>query len=295
MEHGFAYPGQHNPRITRHFDRSARDTLPGILSQLGSEMTRDGRSLLVHVEGSRALSCRPRVQKMSGTFVELALRVGCAIVPVRFTGGLPVARLDERAEFPVHMGRQDLYFGHPIAPGELERLNYRERTERVLDAINGLGPANELEQPLAPDPKFEASVRSWMDQTGASLGHATLFRLIEQLAKPCPELAVLRQAARDGCLELPGTPAGRWPARAGAAPVRPCRPRRAGDGALRLPRRCAPAPECQPPSASEATRLLRAKAKSAGEISVDATSCSFLCRVLYGAALWSRHSKRAWT
>lgn len=210
MEHGFAYPGHSNPRITRHFDRSAPDTLPAILEELGREMARDGRSLLVHVEGSRALSCRPRVQKMSGTLIELALRVGCAIVPVRFTGGLPVAPLEERAEFPLHMARQDIHFGRPIAPDELEGLNYRERIERVLDGINRLGPSNELEQPLPPDPAFEDRVRGWMDQTGSSLGPATLYRLIEQLADPCPELAALVHGARDGQLELPRTATGRW-------------------------------------------------------------------------------------
>ncbi len=210
LQHTLSYPGHRRVTTTKYFDRNAPDTLPGILRELAGEMSRDGRSSMIHIEGTRALSCRAQVSKMSGTFIDLAIELGSAIVPVRFTGGLPVEPLAERSEFPVNMGRQDIYLGRPIRPEELRSLGYRERSGRVLGAINGLGPASELERPHAPDPELEAAVYAWMERTGASLGHATMYRLIERLEHPCSALASILRGAREGELQVQATPEGRW-------------------------------------------------------------------------------------
>jgi len=118
---------------------------------------RAGRSVLVHVEGTRATRCRQPVGAMSAVFLDLALEVGADIVPVRFTGGLPLDGAVRR-EFPVGYGAQDYWFGRPIAAAELGALRFDARTERVRAAINALGGALERESPSSPAPAFEARV-----------------------------------------------------------------------------------------------------------------------------------------
>ena len=108
------------------------------------------------------------------------------------------------------MGRQDFHFGELLTAESLRPLDYRERRERVLAAINALGPPAEVESPLDPDPAFEATVRRWMAQTGASLGHATIFRILEALESPCPQIRELVRGASTGTLATTDTVEGRW-------------------------------------------------------------------------------------
>jgi len=86
------------------------------------------------------------------------------------------------------MGQQDIHIGVPIAPDDLRPLNYRDRRHRVIDAINNLGPPNDVEEPLPPQPAFAAAARAWSESTSANLGHAVLFRILEQLPNICPRL-----------------------------------------------------------------------------------------------------------
>ncbi|MDQ3263752.1 MAG: 1-acyl-sn-glycerol-3-phosphate acyltransferase [Myxococcota bacterium] len=210
MKHTFAYPGLFDPQMTRGFDRSDPAALPEIISGLARQMVDTGRSVMIHVEGTRAHSCRETVQRLSGTLIDMALETGRPIVPVRFVGGLPIQSLGERLEFPVGMGRQDLYLGELLTAESLRPLAYGERRERVLSAINGLGPPASVESPLDPDPLFEESVRRWMAETGASLGHAAIFRILEAQEAPSVPIRELVRAARTGTLRVPDTAEGRW-------------------------------------------------------------------------------------
>jgi 1-acyl-sn-glycerol-3-phosphate acyltransferase len=210
MQHTFAHPALRDPQISRSFDRADAASLPGIIAELGAEMRQTGRSLMVHVEGTRALTCRQPVTRMSGTFIDLALDLGCAIVPVRFSGGLPAAPLDVRTEFPVGLGRQDLHLGPPLSPSDLRPLSYGARRDRVMAALNALGPPHTAEEPLPPDPDLQTAAQAWAARTGATAGHAVVFRLLERLADPSPEVAALVGAARDGLLTLPPTAEGLW-------------------------------------------------------------------------------------
>ncbi len=149
---------------------------------------------MVHVEGTRSLSCRDRVEKMSGTFVDLALKTGVPIVPVRFSGGLPVEPVATRLEFPAGMGRQDIHLGRPLRPEELRGLHYGARKERVIEAINGLGAPNELEEPQEGDGELVARVHSWQDTHGVSHEHAVLHEILADLPRPCAEIARLLNA-----------------------------------------------------------------------------------------------------
>ena len=141
IRHAFAWPGAHDPGVITYFDRSNREELPRIIGVLAREIAGGGKSVMIHVEGTRALSCRAPVQKMSGAFLDMAIATGAPVVPVRFAGGLPVEPLTAKLEYPVGMGGQQITIGAAILPAELASLPYKERKERVIDAINGLGPA----------------------------------------------------------------------------------------------------------------------------------------------------------
>ena len=210
MQHAFSYPGLRRPRMSQYFDRSDSASLPGIIRQMSAEMAASGRSVMVHVEGAMAHSCRTPVRKLSGAFLDMAIELGRPVVPVRFAGGLPVAPVSGEIDFPVGMGQQDIHIGAPISPDELRPLNYRDRRQRVIDAINQLGPPNDIEEPLSPEPTLAASARAWSESTGANLGHAALFCILEQLADICPEMVALVAGARAGELHVSSTPEGRW-------------------------------------------------------------------------------------
>ena len=210
MQHAFSYPGLRSPRMSQYFDRSNSASLPGIIREMSAEMAASGRSVMVHVEGVMAHSCRTPVRKLSGAFVDMALALGRPVVPVRFVGGLPVAPVAHEIDFPMGMGQQDVYIGSPLAPEQLRPLNYRDRRHHVIDAINHLGPPNDVEEPLPPEPAFAAAVRAWSEGTGASLGHATMFCILEQLSDRCPEIAGLLKGARASELRVSTTPESRW-------------------------------------------------------------------------------------
>ncbi len=215
IRHSFSYPGVRDPLLMTFFDREDRSSLPRVIAELAAEMAGPGRSVLVHVEGTRSLSCRSRVEKMSGAFIDMALQAGAPIVPVRFTGGLPVEPAARRLEFPLGLGRQDIHLGRPFLPGELSGLHYGARKERVLDAINGLGVPNEREEPLPGDPALEARVGAWQGARGVSREHATLREVLAELPVPGPEVARLLAATSAAELEADRSAEGRWLAELG--------------------------------------------------------------------------------
>ena len=55
-----------------------------------ARLTASDASILVHVEGTRARVANAPVQRMSSIWVDLALASDAVMVPVRFTGGLPL-------------------------------------------------------------------------------------------------------------------------------------------------------------------------------------------------------------
>jgi 3-hydroxymyristoyl/3-hydroxydecanoyl-(acyl carrier protein) dehydratase/1-acyl-sn-glycerol-3-phosphate acyltransferase len=144
-----SYPGQRQPEPILFFDRSDPRALPVVLNEFRRNLEGTPSSLLVHVEGTRARRCRAPVTQVSSVFVDLALEWNMPIVPVRFVGGLPVNELEERIEFPVEGGQQDIVIGAPIACDTLRGMTLVSRSNRILDAINSLGFPNEV--PLPPN------------------------------------------------------------------------------------------------------------------------------------------------
>ena len=168
IRQSFSYPGITDSRLITFFEREDRESLMRIIGELAAEMAQQGKSAMVHVEGTRSLSCRQQVVKMSSAFIDMALAVGAPIVPVRFVSGLPAEELSQRIEFPVGYGRQDFWIGRPVLPEQLRSLPLKERKQVVIDAINGLGPGPEREEPSAPDPAFADRVETWRARTGTS-------------------------------------------------------------------------------------------------------------------------------
>ena len=208
IAHCFAYPGIEDPQVITFFDREDKGSLGQILADLAREMTGPGRSVMVHVEGTRSLDCKAQVSKMSGAFVDLALGVNAPVVPIRFVGGLPRTPLAKRLEFPLGMGRQDIYIGRPILPETLAPLHYGARKQLILDAINALGPDHGSEQPSQGDPDFAAKVVAWQQQYGVSEEHAVLGCVLAERAMPVAETRALLGATRPA--ELDSGPTGVW-------------------------------------------------------------------------------------
>jgi 1-acyl-sn-glycerol-3-phosphate acyltransferase len=209
--HSFQWPGARDPKVITFFDRSDKASLPRIIGELSAEMTSTGKSVMVHVEGTRSLHCRREpVQKMSSAFIDMALANRVPIVPVRFAGALPTEPLDQRNEFPTGMGRQDLYLGAPIEPEVLAALPFKERKEHVLASINGLGPDWREESPLPGDPELLRRSIERAQTTGAEPAHAALLEVLLEREPTSEGLALLLEGARKGSLSLPDTDEGRW-------------------------------------------------------------------------------------
>jgi len=201
IKHCFTYPGVKDPKVITFFDREDKASLPAILGELATEMSGPGRSVMVHIEGTRSLDCTTPVEKMSGAFLDMAMAVDAPVVPIRFVGGLPRQTLEKRLEFPIGMGQQDIWIGRPILPEQLQSLHYGERKRLVIDSINSLGPAQDEEQPLTGDAEFNARVQAWQEARGISHEHAVLHEVLAEIQEPTEEVARLLAAKSSSSLD----------------------------------------------------------------------------------------------
>ncbi len=195
MRHLTSRPGLHDPALMRFIDREDPESVLLLRRDLLGEL-RGGRSALVHVEGTRATTCRHRVSAMSAVFLDLAIEAEVDVVPTRFTGGLPVGA-GARLEFPVGYGRQHYWFGEPIAAKELRALPLVERKHRVRSAINALGTPPEAETPAPPAPEFAARVGARRAATDLGEPEAVLFTALAELHDPSAEGRALLAEATD--------------------------------------------------------------------------------------------------
>ncbi len=210
IAHSFSWPQVNDPEVITFFDRADKASLPAIIGDLGAQMEGPGKSVMVHVEGTRSKSCTRPVERMSSAFLDLAVRIGAPVVPVRFVGGLPTAPLDERIEFPLNMGQQDIWLGAPLRPEELQTLPYKERKLRVIAAINGTGPDNADERPLPGDSDFARRVERWQARAGVGHEHAAVFEVLRDVRQPTELTQRLVAAAESGTLDAPEGPIGDW-------------------------------------------------------------------------------------
>jgi 3-hydroxymyristoyl/3-hydroxydecanoyl-(acyl carrier protein) dehydratase/1-acyl-sn-glycerol-3-phosphate acyltransferase len=205
-----AYPGVVDPELITFFDREDHASFARIAEQATRQLAASSRSVLVHVEGTRALSCRTPVARLGASVIDMALAAGAPIVPVRFARALPIDGLTERLDFPFGYGRQDLYFGAPIEPADLARLPLKDRKDAVLAALNTLGPGAS-DTPSEPDPAFAAQVDAWRARTGCSPEAAVFQATLAGASAPESEAVHrLLEGARSGLLILGESPADRW-------------------------------------------------------------------------------------
>jgi hypothetical protein len=118
------------------------------------------RSLLVHAEGEYARSCAVPVTRVSSSILDLAIGLDLLVVPVRFVGGLPIEPASETLLFPHGFGKQRYVVGAAIEPADLAALSLIDRVRAVRDAVNGIAPRNDDEEPSAPHPELERAVRA---------------------------------------------------------------------------------------------------------------------------------------
>ena len=69
--HCWTWPGAKDPEVIAFFDREDKASLPAIVGQLAMEMAGPGKSIMVHVEGTRSMDVRQPVEKMSGKLAML--------------------------------------------------------------------------------------------------------------------------------------------------------------------------------------------------------------------------------
>ncbi|MGB0589602.1 MAG: beta-ketoacyl synthase N-terminal-like domain-containing protein [Myxococcota bacterium] len=204
-----SHPEANYPERIVYFNQSDPGSMLGILERLEADIA-EGRSLFLHVEGELGLSCRDEVQTMSSVFVDYALRLGLPIVPVRFAGGLPVARMDATLDFPVGYGRQVHHIGRPIAPESLASMGLKERSAAVLSAINTLGLPADEEQPSAPEPELSAAVSGWREALKCTESTAVALAALERLPSPSADTARLLALAHGQPVEWQANESEAW-------------------------------------------------------------------------------------
>lgn len=191
IAHCAAYPDTRDPALIAFFDRQDKASLPGILAELAAQMMGGDKALMVHVEGTRALSARHPVKIMSSIFIDMAQNLNVPLIPVRFVGALPVEPVAQRLEFPVGMGRQDIWIGRPIQPETLARMPLGERKAHVLAALNQLGPALEGETPWPGDERFQARVSEIATANDIEEPDAVLRCVLEDVPAPSADTRFL--------------------------------------------------------------------------------------------------------
>ena len=162
-----AYPGFQTFEQIVYFEQDKPESMFEIIDNIKAELAAGTRSFFVHTDGTRSQSSREETQKCSSVFLDLALELNIPIVPVSFTGGLPIEPITGKADVPVAHGHQDYWIGSPIEPQELRALPLRDRVDRVVSAINELGVNPVDDAPLPSDKAFAAKVDAWRRESGA--------------------------------------------------------------------------------------------------------------------------------
>ncbi|NQX57961.1 beta-ketoacyl synthase N-terminal-like domain-containing protein [Paenibacillus qinlingensis] len=181
------YPGL--PAFIRmfYFDRSNQSSMLELMKDLKGQILGEGLSMLVHLEGTRALQAGQPVSKISSVFLDLALELDLPIVPVRFAQGLPLIPLEHRTEFPYRYGKQTFHLGRPILPEQLKSLSYADRTKFLLDKLNAVGGAVQDEQEPAGDCEFASEVRIRLDTGRIEEPYAVLQQVLLNHSSPSQE------------------------------------------------------------------------------------------------------------
>ncbi len=195
---------------TVYFDQSQPASIFDILADIKQKMAAGPHSLFLHADGTRSRSCRDLTVHCSAAFLDFAIAMDIPVVPIRFSGGLPVQPIAGKAEFPVGHGSQDYRIGSPIEPSQLASLNLRDRRDLVLKAINSLGGSNADEAPLPQDTAFVARVKERQKQAGAHEVFAAAWEVLQDCKQPSEDTQILRRSAASMRHVFDQTDHGRW-------------------------------------------------------------------------------------
>jgi len=171
-----------NPQLL--FDRDQPGSFLEIMAGYKAAQAAMPHSLHLHVEGEQALSCRHRVKRMSAVLVDLALELDVPILPLRYAGGLPVEPLSGITSFPFEFGQQDYVLGRPMMPEELRRIPRPKAAEWVVDTINQMPPAPEVETPLPGPPQRAGQIRALSAAHGVTEIQSAVLLALQALPDP---------------------------------------------------------------------------------------------------------------
>ena len=144
-----------------YVDRDRQQDMLERLAEMGHAARSGARSLMVHVEGTRAVHGRQPVATISAVWADMAVQAGLTIVPLRFCSGLPLSGAEQRVEFPVGFGAQELVLGRPLAGAELAGLTLNARRDRILAGLAELEPYNSSNRhPMPASPLVLTSLGS---------------------------------------------------------------------------------------------------------------------------------------
>lgn len=189
-----------------HELKPARDFLLSLPERL------QGRSLLVHVGAWRELYEGQPVATMAKDLMEVTLRLGRPIVPVRISGGLPGRSLGYKFHLPYRMARLTITMAPPIAPLALAGLGPLDQRRRVLAEINGLAPPAGTYVGRPNHELLKRCLRRHVE-TGSSALKCFLMEALEAMADPSQETEKLRAFIRFGVLPTEGVADPEWFAR----------------------------------------------------------------------------------
>jgi acyl transferase domain-containing protein/3-hydroxymyristoyl/3-hydroxydecanoyl-(acyl carrier protein) dehydratase len=211
---GQSFPGAQQPDPIVYFERQKPQDLIDLLARYHTDGGGLSSSLMLHADGTRALSCRTPVTKLSTVFTDLACSLGLPVVPVRFAGGLPVDPARQRLEFPIGFAKQRYVLGAPILPDALQGLPSAERARHVITALNALSPRPDEEHPGTPQPDVEAAIRRRMTETGVDEARAAAIEVLLRAPSRDPLSLYIREALHGRRVAaLPAGTLGAWLAR----------------------------------------------------------------------------------
>ncbi len=197
------YPGAVPLEQIVYFDQANPQSMFDLIASYRAQAQQESHSFFVHVDGTRSQTCRTPTQRCSSVFIDLALELDMPIVPVRFTGGLPVDPIEGKSEFPVQQGRQDYWIGELIEPETLRAAGLRERVDHVVGAINALSGPNARETPLPTDPGLVAATSDWQERTGVHEVYAACWQILATCDDPSDETLALRRLVSEGASKAP--------------------------------------------------------------------------------------------
>ncbi|MBV1858414.1 MAG: 1-acyl-sn-glycerol-3-phosphate acyltransferase [Nannocystaceae bacterium] len=194
----FGGPEHRDPDWILYFDQSQPQSMAGLLAGLEPGLRDGSTSFFLHPQGTRSQHAAESVTTVSSTILDLAVRLQLPIVPVRFTGGLPIEPIEGKLEFPVGYGAQDYWIGPSIQPETLSSLPYAQRSRCVVEAIESLGPVAGDDEPAPPDLGLCERVASRRSAHGTGEVESVFVEVLRGLHAPSAQSREVLQAVLEG-------------------------------------------------------------------------------------------------